>query len=451
MGLYLEGVHNLTHLPGIKRGFLSDFLSILFGKSFHVILTLLSGVILARTLGPEGKGIVAGILVYPMLFQSLFEGGLRQSAVYFAGKKLNAMEDILGAMVLGYIVTSFLGCVGSYYSISFFMPTKLSWQFVAAISLIVPAQIGISYIKGLLLGIGKINVFSKTTWLPAFFLFSTLLILYIESGLSVQKALFATVSAAYLGFFQAIWYLFKNVPCRFKFNSSVLWNMLRLGCVYALALFSITLNYRIDVALLSAWSTSEEVGIYTVATNFGELLWYLPGVLVPLIFSRSANSNNGTDHIETLVRVVRLGFPASCLLAVLFGAGAFFLIPVFYGIKFQPSSYSLMLLLPGLTAMILFKILNADLAGQGDPLLALYSMVPGVLFNVALNFLLIPQYGAFGAAISSTVSYVLTSFLFLMGYTKKRNIPFDTIFTYRSEDVAWAKNRISVWVGKFKA
>jgi O-antigen/teichoic acid export membrane protein len=187
-----------------------------------------------------------------------------------------------------------------------------------------------------------------------------------------------------------------------------------------------------------------------VATNFGELLWYLPGVLVPLIFSRSANSN-GTDHIERLLRIVRLGFPTNCLLAVLFGAGGFFLIPVFYSIKFHPSSYSLLLLLPGLTVMTLFKILNADLAGQGDPLLALYSMVPGVLLNVTLNFLLIPPYGAYGAAISSTVSYVLSSFLFLIGYIKKRNIPFNNIFTYRYEDVIWAKSRISVWVGKFKA
>jgi O-antigen/teichoic acid export membrane protein len=439
----------LTDKPAKGRGFLTDVISVLFGKSFHVVLTLISGIILARALGPEGKGIVASILVYPMLFQSLFEGGLRQSAIYFLGQKKNAMEDILGAMALGYVTTSMLGAIGCYYSIAFFVPTELPWHFIIAISLIVPAQIGISYTKGFLLGIGKIDAFSKATWFPALFLLVTLLLLLIGPGLTVGKALLATVGAAYLGFFQALWFLFANVTFTFNVNGSLLWQMLRLGCVYAVALFSITLNYRIDVALLSIWSTADAIGIYSVSTNIGELLWYLPGVLVPLIFSRSANAG-GTGHIENLARIVKYGFPASCLMAVLFGVAGLYLIPVFYGVEFSASSYALILLLPGLTAMILFKILNADLAGQGDPVLALVAMVPGVLINVVLNFFLIPPYGASGAAVASTVSYLVASFIFLLGYTRKRNVSLKYIFRYSSDDIAWVRDRLTGITGKIK-
>lgn len=433
--------------PAKSRGFLIDFFSVLFGKSFHIILTLISGIILARTLGPEGKGAVVGILVYPMLFQSLFEGGLRQSAIFFVGQKKNAIEDILGAMALGYIATSLLGFIASYYTIAFFVPTTLPWYFIAAVSLSVPAQIGISYSKGLLLGIGKIDAFSKATWFPALFLVAMLLFLQIGHSLTVEKALLATVGAAYLGFLQALWFLSKEVPFTFNFNGAVLWQMLRLGCVYALALFSITLNYRIDIALLSTWSTINAVGVYSVATNVGELLWYLPGVLVPLIFSRSANAG-GSGHIENLARIVRYGFPASCLMAAGFGIAGLYLIPLFYGIEFSASSHALIFLLPGLTAMILFKLLNADLAGQGDPVLALYAMVPGVLINVVLNYFLIPPFGASGAAVASTISYLGAAFLFLMGYTHKRDVTLKYLFRYTRDDLAWVRERITRFVGK---
>ena len=439
----------MTDKPVNSHGFLVDFFSILFGNSFHVVLSLINGIILARALGTAGKGIVAGILVYPMLFQSLLEGGLRQSATYFVGQKKKAMEDILGAMALGYMVTSLLGFLATYGTITCLMPTVLPRRFIAAAALIVPAQIGISYAKGLLLGIGKINAFSKITWFPTLFLVVMLLFLLIGHGLTVENALLVTVAAAYLGFFQALWFLSRHVSFRFNLNGSVLWQMLRLGCVYALALFSLALNYRIDVALLSAWSTANAVGIYSVATNIGELLWYLPGVLVPLIFSRSANAG-GTGYFEDLARIVRYGFPISCLLAVLFGIAGLYLIPVFYGFEFCASSHALIFLLPGLVAMIPIKILNADLAGQGDPSLALYTMMPGALINVVLNYFLIPPLGASGAAIASTISYFSASFIFLRGYTRKRNVSLQFFFRHAQSDLVLIRERISNFIGKYK-
>lgn len=432
-----------------KAGFLRGFFSIFLGNSLHIILTLLSGIVLARSLGPAGKGILSGILVYPILFQSLFEGGLRQSAIYFVGQNKRPMDEILGSMMIGYVATSFLGCVGSYCSIYFFVHTKLSWFLMVAISLLVPAHIGVSYIKGILLGRGKIKTFSRATWFPALFLLTSLMIMQVSAGLTVDRAILATVFAAYLGFFQAIWYLFNNVPLRVRINGAVLWQMFRLGIVYALALFSITLNYRIDIALLSYWSTANEVGIYTVATNFGELIWYLPGVLVPLIFSRSATSQ-GTDYFQKLVKIVKFGSPAICCIAILFGSVAVYLIPFFYGSQFNASAHGLLLLLPGLTAMILFKILNADMAGQGVPILALYAMVPGVIINVVLNFFLIPPYGASGAAFSSTVSYILSALLFLLGYVKKRGTSLKSLFAYETEDLFWIKNKIYLFFAKLK-
>ena len=429
-----------------KKGFSSDFFSLLHGKSLHVVLTLLVGVILARGLGPEGRGVLAGIMVYPMLLQGLLEGGLRQSAIYQIGKRTYPLEDILGSLFFGFVISSLIGGAGSYIAIALFVKTNISGVLIAAISIFISAQIGISYIKGVLLGMQEISSFSRTIWMPTFFLVITLIVIEFGPGLSVESSITATIVASLLGLFHAIWHLSRKVKLRFRVKVSVLWEMLRLGVVYAMALFSITLNYRIDVALLSFWSTSSEVGLYTVATNLGELIWFLPGIMVPLIFSRSAN-NDSTDHLRKFIMLVKFSIPISCICATILGVVGYFVIPIFYGPSFTHSSYSLILLLPGLTTMIIFKLLNADLAGRGEALLSLYSMIPAIALNIILNYFFIPLYGAAGAAFSSTISYIFCSLIFFLKYTKKRGVSFSQLFTYSHDDLLFVKKRIISLVG----
>ena len=46
----------------------------------------------------------------------------------------------------------------------------------------------------------------------------------------------------------------------------------------------------------------------------------------------------------------------------------------------------------------------------------------GALTNIVLNLILIPQYGVYGAAIATLISYAMASYFVLAFYTKTRNI-----------------------------
>jgi len=54
---------------------------------------------------------------------------------------------------------------------------------------------------------------------------------------------------------------------------------------------------------------------------------------------------------------------------------------------------------------LVFQVLNANLAGKGKPLIALWVFVVALLVNISLNILLVPSKGVIGAALASTVSY----------------------------------------------
>ncbi|WP_252314150.1 hypothetical protein [Sinobaca sp. H24] len=58
------------------------------GTKFVVLFgSFIMSIVLARYLGPEGKGIVTAIFVIPNLLISIADLGVRQATAYYVGKK----------------------------------------------------------------------------------------------------------------------------------------------------------------------------------------------------------------------------------------------------------------------------------------------------------------------------------------------------------------------------
>ena len=89
---------NRWHRRDGRRSFLHDA-AILVGNQFVVMgIGMLGGVVLARLLGAAGRGLIAAATVYPAIFLSFCEMGVRQSAAYHLGKKLYTNEQVVGAI-----------------------------------------------------------------------------------------------------------------------------------------------------------------------------------------------------------------------------------------------------------------------------------------------------------------------------------------------------------------
>ena len=67
-------------------------------------------------------------------------------------------------------------------------------------------------------------------------------------------------------------------------------------------------------------------------------------------------------------------------------------------------------------------------------MVSLYAVAPAVLLNVGLNFWLIPLYSINGAAIASTISYIVAVIIYVFIYAKVVEIPVSSLFLYRKSD-----------------
>src|SRR5690606_17020131 len=110
-----------------------------------------------------------------------------------------------------------------------------------------------------------------------------------------------------------------------------------------------------------------DVGRYALAVSIAELIWQVPAVVGAVVFTRSSAAKERdvfTTKVASVFRVSLLvGAAAAAVLTVLAPS----LIGVVFGADFESSGTILIVLLPGVVAMIAQKVLNMDLAGQGKP------------------------------------------------------------------------------------
>lgn len=425
-----------------RMSFIRDASKVLGSNLFVLIITFTSGIVLARTLGPEGKGLLAAVLVYPSLFIGLAEMGIRQATVYFIGNKLYKEHEIISALYLLLIASSCLGillCVCIFIAIH---NAKFSVPMILLALMVIPLQLMVSYSSGVFLGKGDIGRFSNVQWMCEMVKLVLAVVLVWWMRVGVVGGLISIVAGNCLVAFYAIWLVAKIAPIRVAFNSKLVKSMLKMGVVYAISLFILQMNYRLDIALMERLSTASEIGQYTLGVSTVELLWQLPSALGIVVFSRSSNAQDSALFSRSVCKLLRVSFVAVVLGSAIWILLSRFMITLVYGNAFSPSVDVVRLLTPGIIAFTVVKVLNMDLAGRGKPWVVLYAAIPSLVLNATLNFFWIPVHGAKGAACASACSYSLAGIIFLVMYAKVVKLPIREVISYRKSDFDFILQRI---------
>jgi len=149
----------------------------------------------------------------------------------------------------------------------------------------------------------------------------------------------------------------------------------------------------------------------------GEWLWLIPGVLGVSLMQRVATGSE--EDVNRIVgpinRLTSAILVLGTLVLALVGSG---LIPLLYGEAFSTSYLPLLLLLPGIWALGLWKNFMNDLSVRGYPITKSYTSGVAVLLTVVLDIFLIPRWGIIGAAIASSIAYMTTWVITLRLYCR---------------------------------
>jgi len=98
------------------------------------------------------------------------------------------------------------------------------------------------------------------------------------------------------------------------------------------------------------------------------------------------------------------------------GLGAGYLLPLVYGEAFRAAVVPAQILIVGLSVQGVAGVLTAYFYGTGRPGLNSVAMGGGLLLTLALDLLLIPRFGATGAAVASTCAYLTSAVALLVAF-----------------------------------
>jgi O-antigen/teichoic acid export membrane protein len=182
--------------------------------------------------------------------------------------------------------------------------------------------------------------------------------------------------------------------------------MLSFGIREHLGALSHKLNLRLDILILAPLVEISEIGYYSIAVVFAQLVWYIPDSIGTFLFPKIASRNNNKSSAKLTAQINRISITVVVLISVIIYFTSKIFIPIMYGIDFQKSVVVIKILLFGTVGLSIQKILTKYFSGIGKPLITSWASIVGLITSVPLLFILVPIYGIIGAAIATAISYL---------------------------------------------
>jgi O-antigen/teichoic acid export membrane protein len=410
------------------RRFSRDVAWTLATRLLMIVNSVAAGIIVAHWLGAEGLGKLAVINVAVTTIVQLGSFGLPSSNTYFISQdrahfRAATINSLLFATVIGSVLALALSVVASFRPDWFgFVPPELIR--IAAIS--IPFQLVTLIGLNILLAVGKIREFNLLDLVAqSFVLINALVVLIVFSLGLVSLVKLNTATSVLVSIVIAVLLVSAGrslLDSRWRADAALLRRMITYGLKFHISVLAGAIIFRADLLVVNLLRGPAEAGVYSVATQFSLLLMLLPGVIATLLFPRvTAEQDKYGETTWVVTKHTALIMLACCLAAVPFS----FLLPLVYGQAFSEATGLLLILLPGVYLVGLESVLVQHFNALGLPrTIPVYWLVTLVV-NLVLVFALVPQFGAYGAAIASTVSYALIFALvaFYFVATTRRAVP----------------------------
>lgn len=413
----VPSVRRLLRDPGARQRVLSPM-----GFDGSILaLNLITGIAVARALGPAGRGEIAAILILTQMTGWLFSLGSTQAISYRLaqhpedGGKLLASWGALGAAVT-------LLAIGL---VELVLPTLFSAQTPETIDLAriyaatIALMIAQGVLNGMLLGDHDFFVYNLSRFVGPMVIAVTYIVLWATGTLSVEAAL--AINAAAVGIsclVASIRSLRRHGLARP--SSALLRNTLWYGLRAHGGSVAGLVNYRIDLLIVPAFLGAASIGLYSVATNVSGIIGTLTGTIAVLVLPVAARSQEQSARtvIRTLHVVLLIGVAIALPLWIL----ADIALRLVYGADFGAAAPALRILLPGEVLDAAAMVLWSGLLAANRPFLSSVAAAPAAILTLVGLLLFLDRGGIEVAAIVSTSAYTVVFVISVVLYRRVANL-----------------------------
>lgn len=176
---------------------------------------------------------------------------------------------------------------------------------------------------------------------------------------------------------------------------------------------AILLYMRIDQVMLGEISGEHEVGLYSAALRLSEVWYVIPTVIISSVMPAltRARSSSEQHYYQRLQQLFTFLARTAYVVAIPMTIFSTPLVTLLFGEQFSAAGPVLAVHIWAALFVFLGVAQSPWTINEGLARINLYYTSLGAIINIALNYYLIPVYGALGCAIATTVSYGFSAWL----------------------------------------
>ncbi|MFH1402911.1 MAG: oligosaccharide flippase family protein [Candidatus Altiarchaeota archaeon] len=402
-----------------KKFSLSSGLTV-FNRLFAVFIMGFMFIVVARTLGPSGQGIVATLVAMITIAIQFGNLGLYASNIRFVGADRSLYRQAAGnslaiGSVLGLLMAAML--VGVYLISPSLFP-DITLLLIAFYAASLPFSLLTMLFQGMLLAVEDIVKYNLLIFARAVVLVGgvVVILMFLGGGVLELILFLVAVEVLFAATYGGVVYLKEKFS--FTIDAEFLKKMVGYGFKVYLATQLTYLVLKFDIIMVNYYLGSYQAGIYSVSSKMADMVKLIPETVALIFFPRATALKDKAKPFANKVLLVIGVFMLFMCLFLYFTAQPILL--ALFGQEYAGSVEPFIWLIPGIFFISIEVLLMNYFASKQMPLYVVFTPLVGLSVNVGLNMMWLPKYGIVAAAWTSTISYTVMFLMLALKYRTSR-------------------------------
>lgn len=423
-------------------------------RMITLVFGLATGIITARALGPENRGVFGLVAMFPASLVALTKFGQGISAVYFIRREKEDASAVASNLVLIALLTSVALTLITLALHRLLLDSILRgvplWALLVVLPLL-PTLLLESHLYGVLQATDRFRVYNTRLIAESILTLTGMSLALLVFRLGLPGALGVAVAVRLCMTLWVVATIHGGSPLTWRFDRELFGRMWRYGLKSHAHTIAAHFHFKADIYLVAYFLVPAEVAFYSIAARLAEHLLWFPQAVGMALFPRLAGSHPNEAHRMTAA-AVRQTLVLSLIPALLLAGLGRFLITLWYGADYAPAAAPLRWVCVGIVMMSLYVLLSRNFTSRNRQGINIFSAYLALGGNLALNLVMIPRYGIVGAAMATACSYSVATVLLLVLFLRESRLSVSEVLLLKRSDVAgWRRLAASAWAGVRRA
>ena len=408
-----------------------------------MVLNMVSGVELAHGLGVTGRGDLAAAILWPTVIGAIATLGLQESMTYHVARDRNRAGRLLGSALGLWVIQSIIFTAITLLVIPLVLHKHTNTVIDAG--LIYTGYVSLN-MYGLVL-VGTLNGLHKYTSYNAGILSIAVTIVALQTVLIATHHFHVkTIVIGMMGCYVVCmsfgtWLTKRAHPGRLHYSFKTMRMIFAYGIRSNTSTTSSFLNQRLNVLVISAFLTSRQLGIFTVANTFTLFAPLLGGAIALAALPNVARLEDSPERLLLARRLISFTLLAATLVSLPIIVFAPWLLTLFGGHGFAAGANITRIIAVGSVIFATTRSLEAVLRGVGRPFTAGMAEVVALGATCVGLAALLPTLGLIGAAYANLLAYGVSGAWMTWKLKGLLGIPVRQLLTPDPEGIAIARDK----------